>query len=153
MSADFTMVRLFSDRLFAWCHYMSQPSGMPKRLLFVTLVYFNSYQSLFKDKIMQKINYIFTVILLVSASLAQAQTTTLPAKVPGDQGIASVNKNLEKNPDNKGLQTASEQLKKNRVKHQEQMEKRKEDKAEHSGGNSEHHGAMNRSARPGRPGK
>lgn len=104
---------------------------------------------------MSTTHYILSALLLASASIAQAQTTP-PAKVPGDQGIASVNKNLEKNPDNKGLQNASEHLKKNREKHQEQMKKRedhKEMKGEHRAGSGERHGNMSRPEKPGRPGK
>jgi len=104
---------------------------------------------------MLKAHVIFSVLFLASTSIAQAQTTP-PAKVPGDQGIASVNKNLEKNPDNKGLQNAAERLKTNREKHQEQMKKRedhKEMKAERHEGKTERPGNMSRPEKPGRPGK
>lgn len=77
---------------------------------------------------MIKINHITAIVLLAIASLAHAETTE---KVPGDQGISSVNKNLVKNPENKGLQNAAEQLEKNRIKHIEQSEKRTEKQERH----------------------
>lgn len=73
---------------------------------------------------MTKLNYISAIVLLAAASVAHAQTTT--PKLPGDQGAASVDKNLAKDPDNKGLQNADEQLKKNKAKHAEQLKKRTE---------------------------
>lgn len=99
--------------------------------------------------------YILPALFLVSASIAQAETST-QTKVPGDQGIASVNKNLEKNPDNKGLKNASEHLKQNREKHLEQVKRReehKEMKAERNEMKGDRHGNMARSERPGRSGK
>ncbi len=62
---------------------------------------------------MNKIAYVSAALLFAAATVAQAQTTP-PA--PVSQGAASVNKNLAKDPDNKGLQTASEQLKENEAK-------------------------------------
>lgn len=104
---------------------------------------------------MLKAHFIFSAVFLASAAIAQAQTPP-PAKVPGDQGAASVNKNLEKNPDNKGLQNAAEHLKDNREKHLEQMKKRErhtESKAERHERGTEHHENMSRPEKPGRPGK
>ncbi|HUX90884.1 MAG TPA: hypothetical protein VMV48_09370 [Gallionellaceae bacterium] len=95
---------------------------------------------------MNKFNYISAVILFSAASVAHAQSTATAPALPGDQGIASVSRNLEKNPDNKGLKNASEQLKRNQIKHAEHMEMRAE-KHEH------HHEAMERPARIERPGK
>ena len=104
---------------------------------------------------MNKPCLIFSALLFSTATLALAETTP-PAKVPGDQGITSVNKNLEKNPDNKGLRNAAEHLKENREKHQEQMKKRqehKEMKGEHREAHTERHDSMSRPEKPGRPGK
>lgn len=53
--------------------------------------------------------------LLFGAAYAQAQAPTT-ANTPLTQGISSVDKNLKKNPDNKGLQTASERLKENQAR-------------------------------------
>lgn len=50
--------------------------------------------------------------LLFGVAYAQTPAPTT-ADTPLTQGISSVDKNLKKNPDNKGLQTASEQLKEN----------------------------------------
>ena len=62
---------------------------------------------------MTKIAYIATALLLTSVSVAYAADT---ANQPVAQGATSVNKNLSKNPDNKGLQRAAEQLKENEEK-------------------------------------
>lgn len=104
---------------------------------------------------MLKAHFILSTFLLASATIVRAETAP-PAKVPGDQGIASVNKNLEKNPDNKGLQNAAERLQANREKHQEQMKKReahKQMKVERHDMKTERHGNMSRPEKPGRPGK
>jgi hypothetical protein len=61
---------------------------------------------------MIKISHIATALLLASISVAHAET----ANQPVSQGAASVNKNLSKDPDNKGLQNASERLKENEAK-------------------------------------
>lgn len=75
----------------------------------------------------------------------------------GDQGLASVNKNLENNPDNKGLQTAAEQLKQNQLKQAEQTKLRsgKQEKhmEQHMEKRTERHEAMGRPAKIERPGK
>lgn len=106
---------------------------------------------------MTKLNYISAVILLAAASVAHAQSTT---KLPGDQGSASVNKNLAKDPDNKGLQNADEQLRKNEAKHTEQLEKRTEKREEHMKKKADHkeiktegHEAKDRPAKVERPEK
>jgi len=62
---------------------------------------------------MIKMSHIATVLLFASISVAHAADT---AKQPVSQGAASVSKNLAGKPDNKGLQTASEQLKENEAK-------------------------------------
>lgn len=90
---------------------------------------------------MIKFNHLSLVVFLAAASLAHADTAT---KVPGEQGAASVKKNLEKDPDNKGLKNAEERHERNMERHKEQMEKRDERKAErhemHE--NREHHERM-----------
>lgn len=107
---------------------------------------------------MNKSNYISALILLAAASTAYAQT--IPPAVPGDQGLASVNRNVAKNPENKGLQNASEQLQQNQVKHTEQAQKRVEkreqqavNKAERIETRAEHRETMGRPAKVDRPGK
>lgn len=106
---------------------------------------------------MTKLKLISVAILLATASVAHAQTA---APLPGDQGISSVNKNLEKNPDNKGLQNADDKLKQNQIKHKAQAEKRLEKKEEHmerkterNETHTEHHEAVERPARIERPAK
>lgn len=59
--------------------------------------------------------------LLFGFAHAQNSSTTAStaAQPPLTQGISSVEKNLKKNPDNKGLQTASERLKENQERLEE----------------------------------
>jgi Skp family chaperone for outer membrane proteins len=99
---------------------------------------------------MTKLNYISAVVLLAAASAAHAQTATTAPKLSGDQGAASVGKNLAKDPDNKGLQNADEQLRKNRAKHAEQLKKRSEkheEKMEKKTEHAESHDTMERPAK------
>jgi len=56
-----------------------------------------------------------TSMAAYAADLVAAQN----AKEPGAQAIESVDKNLEKNSDNKGLKNAQQQLVKNKEKHAE----------------------------------
>ena len=107
---------------------------------------------------MNKRNIIGSTVLIVgllAAGTSFAADTT--ATLPGDQGVASVNKNLENNPDNKGLQNAAAQLKQNQVKHVEHMEKRSEKQEKHMEMHmekrTERHEAMGRPAKIERPGK
>jgi hypothetical protein len=82
-----------------------------------------------KEMFMIRIAYISAVVLLASSAVAQAQTSAVPIT----QGAASVNKNLSKDPDNKGLQNASRQLQENQVKQAEkrtEQEKKQEMKKE-----------------------
>ena len=105
---------------------------------------------------MTKLNYISAVVLLAAASVAHAQTPTTAPKLPGDQGAASVDKNLAKDPDNKGLLNADEQLKKNKAKHAEQMKKRTEkheDQMEKKIERTENHERMERTGKIERPEK
>ena len=105
---------------------------------------------------MIKVNYISAVILFAVATVAHAQTATITPKLPGDQGAASVDKNLAKDPNNKGLQNADEQLKKNKEKHAEQMEKRSEkheDKIEKKSERTENHDKIERPEKMERTGK
>ena len=104
---------------------------------------------------MKNMKYIAAAILLATTVTAHAAdaTTTLP----GDKGISSVNKNLEKNPDNKGLQNAAAQLEKNRIKHEEQAEKRSENQEQHMEKSAEiraerHDSAATRPPKVDRPG-
>jgi len=105
---------------------------------------------------MTKLSYISAVILLAAASAAHAQTPAATPKLPGDQGAASVDKNLAKDPDNKGLLNADEQLKKNKAKHAEQMKKRTEkhdDQMEKKTERTESHERMERAGKIERPEK
>ena len=109
---------------------------------------------------MNKVKYISVVTLLAAFSLAHADTTTPAAPLPGDKGLASVNKNLESNPDNKGLKNASEKLQQNQLKHAEQAQKRNEKremhmekKMERAETRAERHEGMGKSGKPERPGK
>lgn len=113
---------------------------------------------------MTKLKLISVAILIATASVAHAQTA---APLPGDQGLSSVNKNLEKNPENKGLLNASEKHKQNQIKHEAQAEKRiekraerierkeehAERKAERIERRAEHREAVGHPARIDRPGK
>lgn len=84
--------------------------------------------------------------LALSLTAAYAQTTTGSTatndKKPLDQARTSVEKNLEKDPDNKGLQNAAERLKEN----QERIEARKNEKRERS-----ETAKVERAERPSRP--
>lgn len=105
---------------------------------------------------MIKISHIVTALLIASVSVAQAETTNQPVA----QGAASVDKNLSKNPDNKGLQNASEQLKENEAKIAEKRADKTSDDAKHKKDKKdkrEHmekgrgHDKMGRPAKPERP--
>ena len=61
---------------------------------------------------MIKMSHIVAALVFASISVVQAQA----ANEPVTQGATSVNKNLSNDPDNKGLQKASEQLKENEAK-------------------------------------
>jgi len=79
---------------------------------------------------MSAIRLIVACFLTLSFGVAYAQAPTSSAK-PLDQGISSVDKNLKNNPDNKGLQTASERLKANQERFEEQQTKT-EQRVEHA---------------------
>ncbi len=61
---------------------------------------------------MIKMSHLATALLLASISVAHAETTNQPVA----QGEASVDKNLSKDADNKGLQTADKRLEANEAK-------------------------------------
>jgi TolA-binding protein len=61
---------------------------------------------------MIKISHLVAALLFASISVAHAETPNQPVS----QGAASVDKNLARDPDNKGLQRASEQLEENQQK-------------------------------------
>lgn len=112
---------------------------------------------------MIKLSHIATALLLTSISVAHAES----ANQPVSQGAASVNKNLSKDPDNKGLQNASEQLQENEAKVAEKRAaaKQKSDDAKHKKNREEkhekhekhehmermNHDKMERPAKPERP--
>jgi hypothetical protein len=64
-----------------------------------------------------------SVAMLASIGMANAQT-----KVPGTQALDSVDKNLAKDPDNRGLQTAQSRIERNQKRHA----LHKAEKAEHA---------------------
>jgi hypothetical protein len=80
--------------------------------------------------------------LLVGAAYAQTSTD----KTPLTQGISSVGRNLERDPDNKGLQNASKRLKAN----QDRLETRRDDRRERAD-RVERPGHTERPERAGRP--
>ena len=125
---------------------------------------------------MIKMSHIVTALLLASVAVAHAETTNQPAA----QGAASVDKNLSKNPDNKGLQNAAEKTKENEAKNaakhgdtdkkdadkksdEAKHKKDKDDKKDkdgkkehmekHDHDKAEHHEKAERPAKVERPGK
>jgi hypothetical protein len=94
----------------------------------------------FQEKYKIKMNPIATALLLASISIAHAET----ANQPVSQGAASVNKNLSKDPDNKGLQNASGQLKENEEKVDENRAASEEerDHAKHKKDKNDKHDRM-----------
>lgn len=102
---------------------------------------------------MTKLNYISAVVLLAAASVAHAQTAATAPKLPGDQGATSVNRNLAKDPDNKGLQNAAEQLKENKAKHAAQRTEKQEDKMEKKSERAESREKMERADKIEHPSK
>lgn len=52
--------------------------------------------------------------ILAAIGAANAQTAD-PKNVPGDQGLSSVEKNLAKDPDNRGLQNAKQRIEDNQA--------------------------------------
>lgn len=53
-----------------------------------------------------------SAVMLASIGLANAQTN-----VPGTQALDSVDKNLAKDPDNRGLETAQQRIERNQKRH------------------------------------
>jgi hypothetical protein len=98
-------------------------------------------------------------IALLTASLSAAYAQTPPA--PAAQGDASVDKNLSKNPDNKGLQTADKKVEANEAKaaakraeaKEERKEAHKRDRREEKHERMERSEKMERPAKPERPGR
>lgn len=82
----------------------------------------------------------------------ESGTVAGASSLPGEQGIASVNRNLESNPDNKGLQTASEQLNQNQVRHAEQTAKQSGKREQRMTGKAERHEKAGRPSRAERRG-
>ncbi len=104
---------------------------------------------------MNKLSYIIGGALIAAVSFAHAQTPNQSVS----QGEASVDKNLSKNPDNKGLTTADQKLEANEAKiakkraaarkREEQRESKTAEKHEHE--KMEHQDMMERPERPERP--
>ncbi len=69
----------------------------------------------------------FVVFTTSMAAYAADPVAAQDAKEPVAQATESVDQNLEKNPDNKGLKTAQQKLEKNKEEH---MEKQSEHQAQ-----------------------
>jgi hypothetical protein len=71
--------------------------------------------------------------LFVGAAWAQSSTSKPDDKMPMTQGAASVDKNLERDPDNKGLKNAGNRIKRNQERFEDRRDKRadrREDRVE-----------------------
>jgi hypothetical protein len=82
---------------------------------------------------MSTFRIIATIVAALFVGAAYAQTSTSKPsddKAPLTQGISSVDKNLEKKPDNKGLQNADKRLKANQERMEARRVKRDNDRAE-----------------------
>lgn len=101
-----------------------------------------------------------TLLLLSIAGTSHADDPA--TKQPLDQAMESVDKNLARDPDNKGLQNAAERLQTNKERHEEKREakeqkrhekrlKQAEKKAKRE--EAEHRVKAERPGRPARPGK
>src|SRR5260370_41303975 len=55
---------------------------------------------------------------LIIGALGSASAQTGDAKVPGQQGLNSVDRNLAKDPDNQGLKNAQRRLERNEERHE-----------------------------------
>ena len=75
---------------------------------------------------MIRTSHIAIALLTATISFAHAQTPPAPAA----QGDASVDKNLNKKPDNKGLQNADKKVEANEAKAAEKRAERREDRRE-----------------------
>ncbi len=104
---------------------------------------------------MIKMGHVAIALLTAFASAAYAQTPPAPAT----QGNASIDKNLLKNPDNKGLQNADRRVEANAAKAAAKRQRREAHKREHREERQERlereerEDRMERPARPGRPGR
>jgi hypothetical protein len=109
---------------------------------------------------MIKMSHVLTALLLTtSISVAHAETANQPVA----QGAASVEKNLGKQPENKGLQNASERLKENEGKTEEkradadkrhdhhEMHEKHEKHEKHDRMEKHEHEKMEHPAKPDRP--
>lgn len=101
---------------------------------------------------MIKMSHIAIALLTASVSVAFAQTPPAPAA----QGDASIDKNLGKNPNNKGLQNADQKVEANEAKaaarraeaREERREKHKQERMEER---HERAGSVNQMEQPARP--
>lgn len=120
---------------------------------------------------MIKSGLVISALLLLSASVANAETTPPPA--PGSQGAASVQRNLDANKSggkaDKGLTNAEQRItaehgkageakeekKEAKKERKEEKKERKEEKKERveKAEHHEHQDRMERPAKPERPGK
>ncbi len=107
-----------------------------------------------EEPAMIKTSHIAIALLIASVSVAYAQTPpaqTPPA--PAAQGDASVDKNLSKNPNNKGLQNADQKVEANEAKAAAKRAEAKEERKEMHKKNrrEEKHERMEREERMERP--
>lgn len=94
-----------------------------------------------------------TLLLLSVAGTSHADDPA--TKQPLDQAMESVDKNLARDPDNKGLQNAAERLQTNKERHEkkraEQKAKRQKHKDDQAEKRAERSGKPARPEKPGRP--
>jgi len=104
---------------------------------------------------MIKMSHIVAALVFVSISVVQAEA----ANEPVSQGATSINKNMDNDPDDKGLYKASEQMKENETKVTEKRATavkkssdamRKKDSYEHM--EKPGHDKVERADKMGRPG-
>jgi hypothetical protein len=112
-----------------------------------------------KESAMIKMSHM-AIALLTASSISVAYAQTPPAQTPpapAAQGDASVDKNLIKNPDNKGLQNADKRVEANEAKaaakRAEAKERHKRNRREEKQERMERDEKMERPAKPEHPGR
>jgi len=89
---------------------------------------------------------IVTLMFLGISGISQAADST--AKKPLDQAIESIDKNLAKDPDNKGLLNAAERLQTNKERYEQKRAAQNAKRLEHSGDRAERAERPERIERP-----
>jgi hypothetical protein len=101
---------------------------------------------------MAKITPVLIAALFAAVSGAHAQTSNTPVS----QGEATVDKNLQKNPTNPGLNTANQKLEQNETKitaKRKMKHKKREESKENEKAQMHEREGMSTPEMPGRPGK